>query len=195
MKKTSFYYGRINNLIDNALLHLYLSITYSGRYFSVTKRNEVLVKYIKPKLKDRAYKYVKGEVKLLVLAGREKDADLETRLYDLKKVIANHYDNLTGIERLYELIKVMFDDHRLAAKMMTTLDAFEPNVINICKKDMDRCFNKSGEQLAPLPITGSVANNKKLYSIILDTDLFIPQIELAHQDSQNARMVLHSSLY
>ena len=80
------YYENLLRLCDNALLHLYTSISLTGRFASSSERNEILVKFLKNKVKLPEYKDLKKDLKLLVRVGRNKNMKLEVRLIELKEI-------------------------------------------------------------------------------------------------------------
>ena len=60
----------IKHLCDTSLLHLYILCSDSSRYLPTHKRNEHLVKFLKPLIKETKYKPVRKDIKTLLIAGK-----------------------------------------------------------------------------------------------------------------------------
>ncbi|TVO31534.1 DUF2913 family protein, partial [Vibrio algivorus] len=58
----NIFYHNMNNTVLHALLHLLCQVSLSERRVPTAKRNEILVKYLKPKLKDRQLANIKKEL-------------------------------------------------------------------------------------------------------------------------------------
>ncbi|TVO30909.1 DUF2913 family protein, partial [Vibrio algivorus] len=69
----------------HALLHLLCQVSLSERRVPTAKRNEILVKYLKPKLKDRQLANIKKELKLMIHIARNPSSNLEEKLYELNR--------------------------------------------------------------------------------------------------------------
>ncbi|AQS36608.1 Protein of unknown function (DUF2913) [Shewanella psychrophila] len=80
------YQDVMKSLVDNSLLHLYLTVAETPRIVPVHKRNEILVRHLKPMLKDRRYRRVKSELRRLLSTGRSAKGDLEAELIDVHLV-------------------------------------------------------------------------------------------------------------
>ncbi len=77
------YYRNISTLTTNTLLHLLCKVSMSNRFVPITKRNEILIKYLKPKLTDKSFSNIKNEIKLMINLARASNGNLEFRLYEL----------------------------------------------------------------------------------------------------------------
>ncbi|MGR5205261.1 DUF2913 family protein, partial [Photobacterium damselae] len=65
MDKTK-YHALLSELIENSLLHLYGQVSASSRFVPTHKRNEILVRFLKPKVKQPQFKLVKTEIKRML---------------------------------------------------------------------------------------------------------------------------------
>jgi hypothetical protein len=77
------YYEKLLKLSENALLHLYITISVTNGFVSQSARNAILVKFLKPKIKSPEYKLIKKDIQTFVRAGRSKEIKLETKLIKL----------------------------------------------------------------------------------------------------------------
>jgi len=66
IKKDFDYYHNLHNVITHALLHLLFSVATSSRFVSVPARNEILIKFLKPKLTDKSLSNIKKDLKLML---------------------------------------------------------------------------------------------------------------------------------
>ncbi|MFA0080146.1 DUF2913 family protein, partial [Vibrio artabrorum] len=69
MSRNLKHYQALDELVTNALLALYGNIRLQGGFWTVKKRNEQLVKFIKPKLKKPQFSTCKSEIKTMLSIG------------------------------------------------------------------------------------------------------------------------------
>lgn len=81
-------------VIENGLLHLYCTVAASTGFTPREQRNTILAKWLKPKLKNPAYKPIKGELKRMVLVTKRKDGDLEGKLHELYRMAVRYQQDL-----------------------------------------------------------------------------------------------------
>ncbi|ANS87346.1 hypothetical protein VSVS12_03645 [Vibrio scophthalmi] len=55
IKRDFEYYQNLHTTVSNALLHLLCQISASNRYSPTSARNDILVKYLKPKVKKSTF--------------------------------------------------------------------------------------------------------------------------------------------
>lgn len=103
------YYLQLNRLIDNALLHLLSSVAASERMLPTPRRNDILVHFLKPKLKDKEYKLVRKDVRAMLQVARRLNGNLERKLYALTALSESL--GLTDLERLYRLFTYLEQQH------------------------------------------------------------------------------------
>ena len=70
-------------LCQSALLYLYFEISESSEIIPAIKRNEILTNFLKRKLKDDNYKYLKRELKSIKTMLSDKSSNGETYLINL----------------------------------------------------------------------------------------------------------------
>lgn len=79
IKRDFDYYHNIHNVITYALLQLLCKVSLSPRFVPVSTRNEILIKYLKPKLKDKSLSNIKKDIKLMLSVARKKGGNLEIK--------------------------------------------------------------------------------------------------------------------
>ncbi|WP_140120287.1 DUF2913 family protein, partial [Vibrio parahaemolyticus] len=53
IKRDFDYYYNLHHVVTHSLLHLLCKVSATERYVPVTTRNDILIKYLKPKLTDK----------------------------------------------------------------------------------------------------------------------------------------------
>ncbi len=155
------YPNTIKNFCDSSLLHLYLSCSETTRFVPTHKRNEWLVKYLKPQLNKAEYKPLKKDIKSLLLLGKRRTANLEKQILRLRGLVDN-FDN--DVEQFYALLSLLEDELKLPSSLQRNPKLKEQ--ICISEQCIDSGFDKSGCQIAPLGITVYSAQWPKLDELI-----------------------------
>jgi len=88
MKKIQRDNDKLIILCDNCLLHLYSKIDSARGFTSSSARNEILVQFLKPKIKALEYKTLKKDIQLLIRIGRS-NMMLESKIVELKHLALN----------------------------------------------------------------------------------------------------------
>ena len=86
MSRNLKHYQALDELVTNALLALYAAIRQQGGFWTTKKRNELLVKFIKPKLKKPQFSTCKPEIKTMLTIGRSATGNLEKKLWDVNRL-------------------------------------------------------------------------------------------------------------
>lgn len=59
IKRDFEYYRNLHNLVTHALLHLLNKVSETSRHVPVSTRNEILVRYLKPKVNNKGLSNIK----------------------------------------------------------------------------------------------------------------------------------------
>ncbi|WP_245823695.1 DUF2913 family protein [Photobacterium proteolyticum] len=130
----------LSEVIENSLLHLYTHVAISDRFVPLEKRNALLCKFLKPKIKQPCYKPIKGEIKRMVLAGHGKGADLEAKLNELNVMAIDHRArNSDDAHRLYELLNFLLKEYGFDSRMFDESSKAEPDVIYVLQDHLINC--------------------------------------------------------
>lgn len=146
------YHQKLTLLVDNSLLHLYMFLSNKKGHTSVCKRNELLVKWLKPKVKDPSYKIIKRDIKALIASGRNKKGNIEDRLWELNKINNEHKAKFTHADKLYILFTHLYEHHNYESKLTNSVDKFEEGVIYMSPSEIETGFNDDSVQIRPLEI-------------------------------------------
>ena len=143
------YYNCLKNISEYSLLHLYSQVANSDRHIPTTKRNELLVKFLKPKVKDSRWKSVKTEIKVLLKVGRSVNGNLENRLVALAEKSANHPSAATI--PLYKLLVYLHKEKGIESRLYNEKEKSEAGVLYMLEDHITNCFD-GVQQIAPVSL-------------------------------------------
>lgn len=185
------YFSLIEMIVVDSLLHLYLLISDSKGFVPSAKRNEILVRYIKPKLKDDNYKNAKPELKRLLIIGRSKTGNLENKLNEIYAHVLHEMNNVTDAQRLFDLLEDLKHQHKLDSKFIIDNEARKPKFIYLLQSHIENCFGEKGEQVAPISLFLESPRANELEGMINETGLFIAEEYEINQAMQQVHVLLH----
>ena len=81
MSRNLKHYQALDELVTNSLLGLYCTMSQQGGFWTTKRRNELLVKFIKPKVKRPQFSTCKNELKTMLSIGRSGTGNLEEKLW------------------------------------------------------------------------------------------------------------------
>ena len=102
IKREFDYYHNLHDTVTHALLHLLSKVSTTNRHVPIQSRNDILIKYLKPKLKEKRLANIKKDIKLMLNTARQRGGNLEMKLHELNAQ-ANK-TKLAGAEKLYNLL-------------------------------------------------------------------------------------------
>ncbi len=143
------YQKNLDELVRHTLLHLYIEIDNTAGFVPAQRRNEILVKFLKPRLKQTRYKSIKGEIKLFILTARKQQGDLEMKLQALNRISVEESKQRPHPQQLLELLETLENDHQFESAVFHEEDKAEPGVIYFLKDQLADCFDERGNQITP----------------------------------------------
>jgi len=185
------YHQLLSEVIENSLLHLYSQVAISDRFVPLVKRNALLCKYLKPKLKQPCYKTIKGDIKHMVLAGQRKDGDLEAKLNKLHSMALEHQSKANDAQRLYDLLNVLLKEHGFDSRIFDESAKVNPEVIYVLQDHLVNCFEANGKQVAPVSLLIESERSEKLVEIINTTQLFLAELKESNTKTFKRHILLH----
>ncbi len=189
IKKEFDYYYNLHNLITNALLHLLCKVSLSNRLVPVLTRNEVLIKYLKPKLRDKSLVNIKKDIKLMINVARKKGSSLEGRLYELNSQ-ANR-TKLVGAEKLFNLLVHLYDTEGVESRLLDEGGEAETGIFYMLEEQVEHGFNKNHEQIAPLSMLIQLERAPDLIQSINAHGLFIAEMKEWNPETHQAHILVH----
>ncbi|WP_229381185.1 DUF2913 family protein [Shewanella psychropiezotolerans] len=185
------YQNVMKRLVDNSLLHLYITVAETSRIVPVHKRNEILVRHLKPMLKDNRYRRVKSELRRLLATGRSAKGDLEAQLIDVKGLAHQVEQNASGAQRLFSLLEILRYEQGLDSRVVNETERRMPGLIYLLRDHIDNGFNDAGEQVAPVSLFLESDKIDGLVEAIDLTELFSAEMQQMNEDKQQAHILLH----
>ncbi|WP_375748143.1 DUF2913 family protein [Vibrio sp. HN007] len=148
--KTRYKYEQLLTItVDNALLHLWIHVAQSKRFVPTSTRNQVLINWIKPKIKNAQFKLVKNDLKSMIKVARE-GANLEERLCELRALSLDYQSKLTDMHKLHYLLEHLRVEHDVHSEQLEVIEAYTPNTMYIAQKEIEESFSESNEQITPI---------------------------------------------
>ncbi len=189
IKKDFDYYHNLHNVITHALLHLLCKVSSTQRFVPVTTRNEILIKYLKPKLNDRSLSNIKKDIKLMLNVARKKGGNLEMRRDQLNSQSSRA--TLVGAEKLYNLLVHLYDAEGIESRLFEEGSEAEPNIIYMIEEQIEYGFNQEHKQIAPLSMLIQLERAPELISSINAHGLFIAEMKEWNAETYQAHILVH----
>ena len=181
----------MKNLVDNSLLHLYITVAKTPRIVPVNKRNEILVRHLKPMLKDSRYRRIKNELRRLLSTGRSAQGDLEAQLIEVQGFALQADQDATDAQKLFKLLETLRYEQGLNSRFVSEKERRPSGFLYILRDHIDNGFNEAGEQVATVSL---FLESDKIYGLaeaIEKTGLFNTEMQPLNEDENQGHIVLH----
>ncbi|WP_234498153.1 DUF2913 family protein [Vibrio maritimus] len=186
------YYRNLHQVVSNALLHLLCKISVSERHIPTAKRNEILIRYLKPKASDKAYSNIKKDIKLMLQVGRHKRGNLERRLYQLNDKAKE--TKIIGAERLYSLLVYLYDHEGIESKLFEEGQTPEPGILYMLESHIENCIDEDDNQVSPMSMLIQLERAPELIDIINQHGCFQAEMKEWNSDTFQAHLLLHPAM-
>ncbi|MCG9596426.1 DUF2913 family protein [Vibrio sp. Isolate25] len=150
IRKDFDYYRCLHSTVTHALLYLLIHVSSSQRHLPTSKRNELLIKYLKPKLKERQHTIIKKGIKLMINVARQKGGNLERKLYELNDKAKQ--TKVAGAEKLYSLLVFLYEREGLESRLFDEQQQVEKGVLYMLEEHIELGFDADNNQIAPLSL-------------------------------------------
>ena len=178
--------------VDNALLHLYMSVANSTQFMPKKIRNECVVKWLKPKLAHSKNKPIKKDIKSLILIGRHANGDLERRLIKLKSLSEQVHCGMDDVTRIYDLLNRLYDDHGIHSYLTDDHDTKKNGTLYLSKQDIMDCFSDDNRQIVPLSAFMVTSKVDDIVKMINETGLMKASIKEFNEKTMTAHFQLNT---
>ena len=184
------------DVIDNALLHLYLTVTESTRYTPIPKRNDILIRYLKPLAKDIAYRRAKKEIKSFLRLGRNPGCNLESKLVELHELSLRYDKNASDAHQLFDVLGQIEARLGFPTRFINYLNGEQPkaNTIYMLQEHIENGFIESGEQVAPVSLFLESSKVDDVQALINASRLFLAELQQMNEGAKQGHIVLHPKL-
>lgn len=177
-------------ITENSLLHLYMRKISIGRVIPTNQRNEILVKFLKLKLKQQRYKSIKRDVKQLIHYSRGKGNDLEMKICELNTLTSDFKKN-NDLQRFFDLLSKLEAEYEFSSHLSKESQKREAEVVYIIQDHLENCFNYSGQQIAPVSLLMESKRCTNLVAAITAIGLFEPELKEFKESTSEAHIILH----
>ncbi|TBT04038.1 DUF2913 family protein [Vibrio parahaemolyticus] len=189
IKRDFNYYHNLHDLVTHALLHLLCKVAATGRHVPVTTRNDILIKYLKPKLSDKSLSNIRKDIKLMLHAARRKGGNLEMRLYELNSQ-ANR-TKLMGAEKLYNLLVYLYDEEGIESRLFEEGSEAEPGILYMIGDQIEHGFDHNHQQVRPLSMLIQLERAPELIDSINRHGVFAAEMKEWNAEKHQAHIVVH----
>ncbi|CAH1536778.1 conserved hypothetical protein [Vibrio owensii] len=189
IKRDFDYYHNLHDTVTHALLHLLCKVSMTNRHVPVQSRNDILIKYLKPKLKDKRLANIKKDIKLMLSVARKQGGNLEMRLHDLNSQ-ANR-TKLVGAEKLYNLLVHLYDVERLESRLFEEGSEAEPGILYMLEEQIECGFDQEHNQVTPLSMLIQLERAPELIDSINAHGLFLAEMKEWNAQTHQAHILVH----
>ena len=150
MSQNLQHYQALNRIVTNALLALYCTMSLKGGFWTIKKRNEFLVKYIKPNVKKNQFSVCKHEIKSMLNIGRSTIGDLEKRLWAVNVLHLEAKAKFSHSDELYIMLNELFEQCQFIAMIENNSKLMDEDVLYMTEKECTEGFDEDNNQTKPL---------------------------------------------
>lgn len=192
MSQNLKHYQALNELVVHTLLALYSEISQQGGFWSVKRRNERLVKSIKPKLKLAQFSMCKKDMKTMLSIGRSPVGNLERRLWEINNLNLEYQAKFSQADELYIMLLDIDEHHQFYSQLEKTENTYEVDTLYMKRSEIEEGFDEFNQQIKPLAMTVKTSRLAALVEAIQSNGIY--HLDVAHVDEFDVTHVrLHRS--
>ena len=186
------HYYAVTKLVTNALTALYLEISIKNDFWSVKKRNEFLVKFLKERGKMSQFALCKKDIKGMISVGRTVNSNLEMKLWEVNQINLDYKANLAHADELYILLTELLEQHQFPSYLKDKETSQKLDTLYICKRGIESVFDENNKQIKPLTMTVRTARLKELIDAVQAKGTY--RVEVESEDEQGTvQLLIHRS--
>lgn len=190
MSRNLKHYQALDELVTNALLALYCTMSQQGGFWTTKKRNELLVKFIKPKLKKPQFLTCKNEIKTMLSIGRSATGSLEQKLWDINRLNLEYQAKFSQADELYIMLSGLFEQHQFPSMLENSEKDLERDTLYMKEKGIEKGFDEDNNQIKPLAMTVKTERLKALIEAVQAKGIY--RVEVDHVDEHEViHLLLH----
>lgn len=158
------------DVVENALLHLYFTISEISQFIPRIKRNQILAKFLKSKFKDPRYKNIKSELKSLIFLAKKK-SDVEAKLIELRGFYGAD-DSSSDAKKLFDLLEQLLAQYAIDSKFIDDTEPREQGMLYLLQSQVINSFDIYGSLKGSIELFIDVSNVDLIYSFIKEVNVF-----------------------
>ena len=192
MNKNLQHYYMLEKLVTSSLTALYLEISIQKGYWTVKKRNDYLIQFLKSRSKIPQFAVCKKDIKAMLMIGRNAKGNLERKLWELNQISLNYKANLTQADELYILLTDLFEQYQFPSQLEQGSNQRETDVIHMKEKRLEQGFDENNNQIKPLTMTVKTARLKELIDAVQAKGTYRVEIE-SEDEEGTVQLLIHRS--
>ena len=190
MSRNLKHYQALDELVTNSLLALYCTMSQQGGFWTTKRRNELLVKFIKPKVKRPQFSTCKNELKTMLSIGRSGTGNLEEKLWDINRLNLEYQAKFSQADDLYIMLTELFEQHQFPSMLEDIEKEIERDTLYMKEKSVEQGFDEHNNQIKPLAITVKTNRLKVLIKALQAKGIY--RVEIVSEDKDEAiHLLLH----
>ncbi|PML40329.1 DUF2913 family protein [Vibrio sp. 10N.261.52.A1] len=190
MSRNLKHYQALDALATHALLALYCTMSKQGGFWTVKRRNERLVKFIKPKVKQPQFSTCKPEIKTMLSIGRNPIGNLEQKLWDVNRLNLEYQAKFSQADELYIMLSGLFEQHQFPSMLEDIEKGLEVDTLYMKEKGIENGFDEDNNQIKPLAMTVKTHRLKALIEAVQANGIY--RVEVDHVDEHEViHLLLH----
>ncbi|NOH36406.1 DUF2913 family protein [Vibrio chagasii] len=190
MSRNLKHYQALDELVTNSLLALYCTMSQQGGFWTAKRRNELLVKFIKPKVKRPQFSTCKNELKTMLSIGRSGTGNLEEKLWDINRLNLEYQAKFSQADDLYIMLTELFEQHQFPSMLEDIEKEIERDTLYMKEKSVEQGFDKDNNQIKPLAITVKTNRLKVLIKALQAKGVY--RVEIVSEDKDEViHLLLH----
>ncbi|WP_299139086.1 DUF2913 family protein [uncultured Vibrio sp.] len=190
MSRNLKHYQALDSLVTHALLALYCTISQQGGFWTAKRRNELLVKVIKPKVKQSQFSTCKPEIKTMLSIGRSPTGNLERKLWDVNRLNLEYQAKFSQADELYIMLTGLFEQHQFPSMLEDSEKDRERDTLYMKEKGIENGFDEDNNQIKPLAMTVRTERLKALIEAVQANGIY--RVEVDHVDEHEViHLLLH----
>lgn len=180
--KSIEYHIQLQNLIENTLLNLYLSVihykkTHNVKHVKIDIRNKFITDYLKSIQKKECYKLIKKDIKVLI--NSKKLGSIE------KNLIEMHKPNIkaeSDVEKLFKLINLI-EESQFNIELISDKPEQKEDTLFILRDHFEYCFDDNDNQIEPISFLIKTKLKDDFESILNSQNNFL--VKLVQESKEN----------
>jgi hypothetical protein len=161
----------------------------SDRFIPISKRNDILTKYLKPKLKEKAFSSLKKDIRLMLNIAKSKQGNLEKRLYELHSLADECKP--TDLSKLMELLVYLNDEANIDSKVYEEDQETLPNVLYMLESHIEHCFDDNEMQIAPISMLIHTPLPDEVIDAVHKFNRFSCEMKQWDRETNHVHLLLH----
>jgi hypothetical protein len=172
------YKDSLSGLIEHSLINLYLNCAESPRLIPTKKRNQLLIRHLKPKIKDPKFSRLKNELRMFLSIGRHEKGNLEAKLTEIYTLPSER----TDVQSLFDLLEIVRCETGLDSRVVNATERRLPSFVYVLREQIENNFSKEGDLVNPISLFADKSKVGQVVKAIEKTELFNAEVQHVVED-------------